>query len=167
MIAMDARDEQLLDLIKGNARMSFQEMGEKLGISRVAAMKRVRKLEEEGIIRGYNTCIYRDDEITMFMDLEIRPERYDKVLKYITTRTTFIRQIFRTTGESRIHIVAVAPSVEDLMYLTKMIQKKCGEDTLPRWTASIPEDFSDTVKTTRAGLNMILKKTTTLKNTKK
>ena len=98
---MDARDEQLLDLIKGNARMSFQEIGDELGISRVAAMKRVRKLEEEGIIRGYNTCIYRDDEITMFMDLEIRPERYDKVIKYITTRTTFIRQIFRTTGESR------------------------------------------------------------------
>lgn len=127
---MDARDEQLLDLIKGNARMSYQEMGDKLGISRIAAMKRIRKLEEEGIIRGYNTCIYRNDEITMFMDLEIRPERYDKVLKYITTRTTFIRQIFRTTGESRIHIVAVAPSVEDLMYLTKMIQKKCGEDII-------------------------------------
>lgn len=140
---MDARDEQLLDLIKGNARMSYQEIGDELGISRVAAMKRVRKLEEEGIIRGYNTCIYRDDEITMFMDLEIRPERYDKVLKYITTRTTFIRQIFRTTGESRIHIVAVAPSVEDLMYLTKMIRKKCGEDIIHISSHAVKEVIKD------------------------
>ncbi len=140
---MDSMDDQLLDLIKGNARMSFQEMGEKLGISRVAAMKRVRKLEKEGIIRGYNTCIYRDDEITMFMDLEIKPESYDKVIKYITTRTTFIRQIFRTTGESRLHIVAVAPSVEDLMYLTKMIQKKCGEDIIHISTHAVKEVIKD------------------------
>ena len=93
--------------MQGNARISFQELGDELGISRVAAMKRVRKLEKEGIIRQYNTCIYREDEVTMLMDLEIKPGKYDKVLKYITTRTTFIRQIFRTTGESRIHIVAV------------------------------------------------------------
>ena len=125
---MDNTDERILDIMKGNARISFQELGDELGISRVAAMKRVRKLEEEGVIRQYNTCIYREDEFTMFVDLEIKPDRYDKVLKYITTRTTFIRQIFRTTGESRIHIVAVAPSVEDLKYLAHIIQKKCGDD---------------------------------------
>ena len=125
---MDNTDERILDIMKGNARISFQELGDELGISRVAAMKRVRKLEEEGVIRQYNTCIYREDEFTMFVDLEIKPDRYDKVLKYITTRTTFIRQIFRTTGESRIHIVAVAPTVEDLKYLAHMIQKKCGDD---------------------------------------
>ena len=66
---MDEKDEQILDLMKGNARISYQELGDALGISRVAAMKRVRRLEEAGIIRGYNTCIYREDEITMFMDL--------------------------------------------------------------------------------------------------
>ena len=125
---MDNTDKRILDIMKGNARISFQELGDELGISRVAAMKRVRKLEEEGVIRQYNTCIYREDEFTMFVDLEIKPDKYDKVLKYITTRTTFIRQIFRTTGESRIHIVAVAPSVEDLKYLAHIIQKKCGDD---------------------------------------
>jgi len=125
---LDNTDKRILDIMKGNARISFQELGDELGISRVAAMKRVRKLEEEGVIRQYNTCIYREDEFTMFVDLEIKPDKYDKVLKYITTRTTFIRQIFRTTGESRIHIVAVAPSVEDLKYLAHIIQKKCGDD---------------------------------------
>ncbi len=125
---MDETDERILKLMRGNARIRYQELGDKLGISRVAAMKRVRKLEEEGVIRQYNTCIYREDEFTMFVDLEIKPDKYDKVLKYITTRTTFIRQIFRTTGENRIHIVAVASTVEDLKYLAHMIQKKCGDD---------------------------------------
>ncbi|MCR5251875.1 MAG: Lrp/AsnC family transcriptional regulator [Lachnospiraceae bacterium] len=125
---MDKTDERILDIMKDKARISFRELGEELGISRVAAMKRVRKLEDAGIIRQYNTCIYREDELTMFMDIETKPEKYDKVVKYITTRTAYIRQIFRTTGENRIHIVAVSDSVENLRYLAHMIQKKCGDD---------------------------------------
>ncbi|MBP5607271.1 MAG: Lrp/AsnC family transcriptional regulator [Lachnospiraceae bacterium] len=140
---MDNTDERILDIMKGDARISFQELGDKLGISRVAAMKRVRKLEDEGVIRQYNTCIYREDEYTMLVDLEIKPEKYDKVLKYITTRTTFIRQIFRTTGESRIHIVAVAPSVEDLKYLAHMIQKKCGDDIVHISAHGVKEVIKD------------------------
>ena len=69
---MDRTDERILDLLKGNARMSFQELGDAIGMSRVAAKKRVLKLEQEGIIRAYNTCIYRDDEITMFIDIALK-----------------------------------------------------------------------------------------------
>jgi DNA-binding Lrp family transcriptional regulator len=54
---MDQTDLKITELLKGNARMSYQELGDQIGMSRVAAKKRVRKLEEEGIIRGYNTCI--------------------------------------------------------------------------------------------------------------
>ena len=50
---MDRTDEKILDLLKGNARMSFQELGNALGMSRVAAKKRVTKLEKAGIIHGY------------------------------------------------------------------------------------------------------------------
>ena len=42
---MDKKDERILDLLKGNARMSYQEIGKALGMSRVAAKKRVDKLE--------------------------------------------------------------------------------------------------------------------------
>ena len=46
---MDSIDETILDLIKGNARMSYQELGEKLGMSRVAAKKRVSCLKRAGL----------------------------------------------------------------------------------------------------------------------
>ena len=125
---MDKTDEQILDLLKGNARMSFQELGDAIGMSRVAAKKRVKKLEEEGIIRGYNTCIYRKEDITLLIDIMTAPGKYESVLKYVSTRTAYIRQIFGTTKANHIHIVAVSDSVQNLKYLTKMIQKKCGED---------------------------------------
>ena len=124
---LDRTDERILDLLKGNARMSFQELGDAIGMSRVAAKKRVLKLEQEGIIRAYNTCIYRDDEITMFIDIVTVPEKYEEVLRYVSTRTAYIRQIFKTTKENHIHIVAVSDSAQNLAYLTKMIRKKCGD----------------------------------------
>ena len=125
---MDKTDLMILDFLKGDARMSFQELGDKVGMSRVAAKKRVKKLEKDGVIRGYNTCIYREDEITMFIDIVTVPGKYDDVLQYVSTRTAFIRQIFRTTKENHIHMVAVSDSAQNLAYLIRMIRKKCGDD---------------------------------------
>ena len=81
---MDRIDEQILEIMKGNARISMQELGDVIGMSRVAAKKRVRKLERDGIIRGYNTCIYRDDEITMFIDIVTAPDKYEDVLQKVS-----------------------------------------------------------------------------------
>lgn len=125
---MDKIDEQLLDMIKGNARMTYQEMGDALGMTRMAAKKRVKKLEDAGIIRGYNTTIYRKDEVTIMIDIVTIPESFEKVLEYVSTRTAFIRQIFCTSKANHIHIVAASTDKRDLKYLIRMIQKNCGED---------------------------------------
>lgn len=46
---MDKTNKDILRLLRDNGRMSFTDIGKELGISRVAVMKRVKKLEEEGI----------------------------------------------------------------------------------------------------------------------
>lgn len=127
---MDRTDKKLLDLIKGNARMSYQELGDALGMSRVAAKKRVKKLEDAGIIRGYNTYIKRDDEITMLMDIVTTDEGFEKVLKYVATQTAYIRQIYTTHKENHIHMVAVSDSPDNLKYMAKMIDKDCAGDLI-------------------------------------
>ena len=123
---MDEIDEKILSMLKSNARMTYQQLGEALGMSRVAAKKRVKKLEEAGIIRGYNTTVYREDEITMLMDIETTLSGFEPVLEYLGKHTAFVRQIFTTTKPCHIHAVAVG-SIRDLKYLQTMIQKKCGE----------------------------------------
>lgn len=125
---MDGTDKKILDMIKGNARKSYQAIGDELGISRVAAKKRIDKLEKTGVIRQYNTYIKRDDEITMFIDIITKPEGFDRVLEYLCTRTMFIRQIFTTLEEYHIHIVAVSDSPEELMYMTRIIKKTLSKD---------------------------------------
>ncbi len=125
---MDETDKKILNMIKGNARMSYQKIGSNLGISRVAAKKRIDKLEKAGIICGYNTYIKRDDEITMLFDIITADGSFDKVLRYVATRTAYVRQIFTTHKENHIHMVAVSDSPGDLKYLARMIDKDCGDD---------------------------------------
>ena len=140
---MDSTDMKLLGLLKGNARMSYQELGERIGMSRVAAKKRVQKLERDGIIKGYNTCIYLDDEITMFIDIVTLPDKFEDVLKYVSTQTAYIRQIFCTTKENHIHMVAVSDSEENLAYLTRMIRKKCGSEITELECRAVKEVIKD------------------------
>ncbi len=125
---LDEKDREILGIMKGNARISYQELGDAIGMSRVGAMKRVTRLEKEGVIRQYNTYIHNPEEITMIMDIVTRPGKYEEVLKVVSYRTAYIRQIYGTTKENHIHLVAVSDSVRSLKYLTKMIQKKCGDD---------------------------------------
>ncbi|MBO4781850.1 MAG: AsnC family transcriptional regulator [Lachnospiraceae bacterium] len=125
---MDKTDELILDLLKGNARMSFEELGQAIGMSRVGAKKRVAKLEKEGIIRGYNTCIYREGEVTLYIELVTKPDKFEDVLRFLANHTAYIRQIFKTSKENHIQIVAVSTDVEGLNYLLNTIRKVCDKD---------------------------------------
>ncbi len=125
---MDEKDEQILELLKGNARMSYQELGDYLGISRVAAKKRVDKLERTGIIQGYNTYIREPGDIIVLIDIITKPDRFEDILKYVSTRLAWVRQIYTTAKENHIHMVAVPGSVRDYNYLMRMIIKRCEDN---------------------------------------
>ncbi|MFD0963529.1 Lrp/AsnC family transcriptional regulator [Pseudofulvibacter geojedonensis] len=50
---MDKLDKKILEMLKINARESFANIGKEVGLSAPAIGKRVRQMEEEGIIEGY------------------------------------------------------------------------------------------------------------------
>ncbi|RKE92337.1 Lrp/AsnC family transcriptional regulator [Ichthyenterobacterium magnum] len=50
---MDVLDKKILDMLKINARESFATIGKEVGLSAPAIGKRVRQMEDEGIIEGY------------------------------------------------------------------------------------------------------------------
>ena len=140
---MDEKDKQILNMIKGDARKSYQEIGDALGISRVAAKKRIARLEEAGIIRQYNTYIKRDDEITMLIDIITTPEGFDRVLEYVATRTVYVRQIYTTLKEYHIHLVAVSDSLEQINYMAKIIKKACIDDIVEYHARQVREIIKD------------------------
>lgn len=50
---IDATDRSILGLLRENARRTFGEIGQRVGLSAPAVKRRVDRLEERGVIRGY------------------------------------------------------------------------------------------------------------------
>ena len=113
---LDALDNKILDVIKDNARLTFSEIGERVGLSRVAVKNRMETMERNGIIRGYRTEISptrMPSGIQFVIDVETFPESYGDVLDALAAEK-YLRQIYSTTGECRIHAVGFAPNPKTL-----------------------------------------------------
>ena len=50
---LDRTDKRILRELQCNGRMSNQELAEKVGLSPSPCLRRVKQLEDEGIIKGY------------------------------------------------------------------------------------------------------------------
>lgn len=54
---MDAVDRKIVALLRENARRSFQDIGERISLSAPAVKRRVDRLEERGVIKGYTATV--------------------------------------------------------------------------------------------------------------
>ncbi|MEI8030956.1 MAG: Lrp/AsnC family transcriptional regulator [Comamonadaceae bacterium] len=61
---MDLTDQQLLSLLRKDARTSVATLAQKLGVSRGTVTNRVTKLEDAGIIVGYTVKLRPDAQPT-------------------------------------------------------------------------------------------------------
>lgn len=62
MKPVDATDQQLLSLLRNNARTPVVELARQLGVSRATVQNRMRRLERDGVIRGYSVSVATDQE---------------------------------------------------------------------------------------------------------
>ncbi|ASR44702.1 AsnC family transcriptional regulator [Luteimonas sp. S4-F44] len=51
---LDRIDARILRILQEDARISFTELGERVGLSTTPCTERVRRLEREGVIQGYH-----------------------------------------------------------------------------------------------------------------
>lgn len=56
-IDLDALAWKILEALQQNARISFAELGRKIGLSTPAVAERVHRLEEAGVITGYHASL--------------------------------------------------------------------------------------------------------------
>ena len=54
---MDSIDQQIVALLRENARRSYQDIGGRVSLSAPAVKRRVDRLERDGVIRGYSANI--------------------------------------------------------------------------------------------------------------
>ena len=75
---LDDTGWKLLQALQENARLSFRELGQRVGLSAPAVIERIRKMEDTGILVGYRAEIDRTKvglPITAFIRLSTPRER--------------------------------------------------------------------------------------------
>ena len=113
---LDETDQKILRLLIQNARMSYSEIGQQVGISRVAVKMRVQALEKKGIIEEYTTVINPQKisgAVSCYFEIETAPDTLMQVAGLLKENDT-VTQIYRVTGKSRLHVHAVASSNEEM-----------------------------------------------------
>lgn len=125
---LDALDQKIVQLLIQNARISYSDIGQQVGISRVAVKARIQALEQRGIIEEYTTIINPQKisgAVSCYFEIETQPDTLSRVMELLERNET-ITQIYRVTGKNKLHVHAVASSGEEMENLIRE-----DIDTLP------------------------------------
>ena len=125
---LDELDQKIVRLLIQNARMSYSDIGEQVGISRVAVKMRIQSLEKRGIIEEYTAIINPQKisgAVSCYFEIETTPDSLSQVTELLR-QNDCITQIYRVTGKNKLHVHAVAASAEEMERLIKE-----DMDTLP------------------------------------
>ncbi len=86
---LDKVDKQILKILEKDARLSYSEIGDKVGLSRVSVKNRMDAMEKEGIIQGYKA-------ITNMDNLSSGRHFFVEIATY-----NIIRGVYAVTGQCR------------------------------------------------------------------
>jgi Lrp/AsnC family leucine-responsive transcriptional regulator len=110
---------KILSELQENARVSFAELGRRVGLSTPAALERVRRMEEAGIILGYHAEVDRAKvgiPITAFIRISVVGEMLQRVIG-IAEKLDEVLECHRVTGTDSFIIKVGVSSVEHLQHL--------------------------------------------------
>ena len=107
---LDEKDKLILDILTTDGRMSYSDIGDKVGLSRTAVKNRITELENVGIIKGYRAVIDPQNTsamMTFFVNIETTAESFEEAKRiFIDAEETVT--LIQTTGNC--HLVAICLS---------------------------------------------------------
>ena len=97
---MDIIDQKILELLKENSRMSFNEISENINKTEATVRRRVKKLLEEGIIKRFTVEYEIDSRQKVYATIKIEPDfkEIKRILKELS-KIDEISNIWRLSGD--------------------------------------------------------------------
>ncbi|HEY2866447.1 MAG TPA: Lrp/AsnC family transcriptional regulator [Pyrinomonadaceae bacterium] len=112
----DEIDRRIINELQVNARLSYAELGRRVGLTTPAVIERVRKLEDAGIITGYRADIDPAKigmPITAFIRMSITGVDYSHIID-VAQKSKEILECHRGAGGDSFIMRVVVESVEHL-----------------------------------------------------
>ncbi|MFD2044851.1 Lrp/AsnC family transcriptional regulator [Ornithinibacillus salinisoli] len=116
----DDIDRKLLNLLAEDGRLSYVELAEKVGLSRVAVKDRIQNLKEKGVIEKFTVVINSEKfgkNVSAFFEVDVEPKQLQEVAQNLANNTN-VASIYQMTGPSTLHMHVL---VEDFKKLETFI----------------------------------------------
>src|SRR5215471_5256545 len=114
---LDETGWHILEALQENARLSFSELGQRVGLSSPAVAERVRRMEDAGIITGYRAEVNTAKigyPITAIIRVSNPPGERCTRMSASTQAIPEVLECYRVTGSDSLIMKIMASSVEHL-----------------------------------------------------
>jgi len=115
---VDSKDRQIIRELQRDGRLTNQDLAEKVNLSPSPCLRRLRKLEHDGVIQGYTALVDQQAyglPVTVF--IRIRLERHSKesvkTFEDKVQRIDHILECYLMTGDCDYLLRVIVPSLED------------------------------------------------------
>lgn len=121
---LDDMNWRILEMLQKTGRASFAEIGRAVGLSAPAVKERVQKMEDEGLIQGYQVVL--DPEklgfpIRTIVQLQVNRNLFPAAIKALQAKPEVI-DCYRTTGTSSLLMVTAFTSMHHMEeFLNEML----------------------------------------------
>jgi len=122
-LKLDEIDVRILRELLKNARLSSRQIATKIGVSVGTVISRIRKMEGEGIIKGYTAILDYEKlgyELTVVTEVTVSKGKLLETEREIAKRPN-VCAIYDVTGQIDVIVIAKFRSREELSKFTKSL----------------------------------------------
>ncbi len=130
------KDEELLSILRLNARASVSDIARATGVSRTAIQNRLNKLENNNVIKGYSVVLenaYTSGLISANVSLKVKPNLRTNICIALR-KVNQISHIHSISGEYDLLVSIQASTLEKLSEVLNMV---CSTEGVERTNSAI------------------------------
>ena len=129
-VELDSKDKKILHLVANNARFNYLDIAKNLNINIKTAQKRIRELENSGVIQGYVTFLdtkkigYNFFKLCVY--LQNYQAKFNSFLRYCMELPNVVH-VIESLGPWEIELEIETETLEDFYNLTHKIRNDFSE----------------------------------------
>jgi Lrp/AsnC family transcriptional regulator, leucine-responsive regulatory protein len=123
---MDEKGRMILGLIEADSRLTYAQIGERVGLAASSVHDRIRKLERQGVIRAYRADLDFDSiglPITAFVSLALQPSSPSDIPGKVG-EFDYVESCYSVAGDNSYVLVVRAPTTQALEELLDALRAK-------------------------------------------
>ncbi|WP_336828306.1 Lrp/AsnC family transcriptional regulator [Sphingobacterium multivorum] len=123
---LDPLDYKILKIVQKNNQTPQRNIGEEIGLSAAAVQRRIKKMQETGIIEKNVSIVDREkigNAVTILVEVFLEREDIELIDQHKKEFALIpeVQQCYYVTGESDFFLVIVVPSMKHYENLTRSI----------------------------------------------